>query len=196
MSISKQKIFDNHVLRLIHSKGFKAMTMRDIAQSMNCDVANIYNYTNSKAALLEKFLFDISHRFHDAADKILASQLSPEDKLKAIIRVHIQLSETRPYEVALLINEYRNLTPDQFKRFTALRDAYEHKIGALIQSGIEEGYFRPVNTAIMIPGILGCLRWMYDKFVDGRQHLNPFDIEENLVSFIIGGLRNTPNSNS
>ena len=48
----KRERFLQAVLQLIHEKGFKATTMRDIAEKLNFDVANIYNYIDSKQSLL------------------------------------------------------------------------------------------------------------------------------------------------
>ena len=53
----KRQRFLDEALKLIHEKGFKGMTMRNIAEKLNCDVANVYNYIENKQALLEERLF-------------------------------------------------------------------------------------------------------------------------------------------
>ena len=57
---TKREHFFNEALKLIHEKGFKATTMRDIAQRMNFDASNSYNYVKSKQEILESFLFKTS----------------------------------------------------------------------------------------------------------------------------------------
>lgn len=190
MAITKKEIFTNHVLRLIHSKGFKAMTMRDIADEMNCDVANIYNYTSSKNQLLEDLLFDISDAFHTQADQIIQSQLEAEEKVRAIVHLHVTLISTRPYEVALLINEWRNLEGEKLNVFNKRRKQYEIKISKLVKEGIEQDVFRAVDPSIIAGSILGSLRWLYDKFAASKTKLNPFDVEKEIAAFILSGIKN------
>lgn len=187
-AMTKQEIFDTIVLKLIHKKGFKAMTIRDIAKEVDCDVANIYNYTTSKSALLVKYLFDISHTFHQEADQIIASVMDPLDKLKAIIGLHVRLSHTRPLEVALLANEYRNLPSEQLKRFNSLRRNYEKKIKKLLEEGAACQQFSITDSEITTQAILGSLRWMYNHF-NTSQDLNPFDVESQLTDMILTGIR-------
>ena len=69
--MTKRERFLETSLKLINEKGFKATTMRDIAQKLNCEVANIYNYVDSKQSLLETYLFGISNEFHAAIDTII-----------------------------------------------------------------------------------------------------------------------------
>ncbi len=188
MSITKKEVFNRHVLKLIHNKGFKAMTMRDIASKMNCDVANVYNYTPSKKHILESYLFEISNSFHNGIDEIISSKLNAIDKMKAIIHLHIQLSSTYPFRVALLINEWRNLEGASFKKFTKKRKAYAVKIARILVDGMESKDFIKGDPHILADSILGSLRWLYDRFVDSKTKLNPFDVEKQLVSFIMNGI--------
>jgi len=60
----RRKRFFLIALQLINKKGYKAMTMRELATALDCDVSNIYNYIKSKHALLEQLLFEISNKFH------------------------------------------------------------------------------------------------------------------------------------
>ena len=59
----KKDLFFKETLKLIHEKGFRATTMRDIAERMNFEVANIYNYIDSKDALLENYVIGITKEF-------------------------------------------------------------------------------------------------------------------------------------
>ena len=80
---TKREQFFTTALQLFHEKGFKATTMRNIAERMSFDVANIYNYIDNKQSLLETYLFGISKEFHDGVEDVLASSYSPKEKLKA-----------------------------------------------------------------------------------------------------------------
>ncbi len=185
---TKKERFFATSLKLIHQKGFKATTMRDIAHELNFEVANIYNYINSKDSLLEHFIFEVSAEFHEALDNILDTSLSPEEKLRSVVASQIQLASKKPYELALLTNEWRNLKEPKKSRFLEERQAYEHKVSNIIQAGIDSGQFRPLNLEIITYTVTASLRWLHDNYANRETSLNPFEIEKQITDFILGGL--------
>lgn len=185
---TKKEKFFKESLKLIHEKGFKAVTMRDIAQRLDFEPANIYNYIDSKQALLELYLFDISYEFHDSLNNILRSSYSPEDKLKLIISTHILLTARKPYKMALLVNEWRNLKEPKLTEFIEGKKVYENKIRDVIAKGIEEGQFRPMDIEIATYSFLSSLRWIYDKYTDGESKINPFELEKQISDFVFTGM--------
>lgn len=185
---AKKEIFFEESLKLFHEKGFKATTMRDIARKMNFEVANIYNYIDSKSSLLEEYLFDISEKFHSSIDDIIASSYTPEEKLRLIISTHVRLTAKKPYEIALLVNEWRNLKEPKLNEFVTRRDAYEDKVKSVIKSGIEHNQFRIVNPDIITDLVLSTLRWLYDKYTDNNVKVNSVELEKEIADFIMSGL--------
>ncbi|WP_074410294.1 TetR family transcriptional regulator [Aquimarina megaterium] len=185
---AKKEIFFEESLKLFYEKGFKATTMRDIARKMNFEVANIYNYIDSKSSLLEEYLFDISEKFHSSIDDIIASSYTPEEKLRLIISTHVRLTAKRPYEIALLVNEWRNLKEPKLNEFVTKRDAYEDKVKSVIKSGIELKQFRIVNLDIITDLVLSTLRWLYDKYTDNNVKVNSVELEKEIADFIMSGL--------
>lgn len=191
MNIStKKEEFLQASLKLIHEKGFKATTMRDIAERMGFDVSNSYNYIKSKQEILESFLFRTSHEFHEAIDNVLGSSYSTPEKLKLIIATHIQVASKKPYEVALLVNEWRNLKEPRYKEFVSLRDSYEKKLGNLLKEGMESGVFKTMDIEIATAIILASIRWFYDRYADNQKGMNPIELERQIVEFLFNGISN------
>ncbi|MBT8384901.1 MAG: TetR family transcriptional regulator [Bacteroidia bacterium] len=186
--LSKKEKFLKETLKLFYSKGFKATTMRDIAKKLNFEVANIYNYIDSKQALLEDALFDISYTFHHSIDNILESSYSPEEKLKLIISSHIKLTVEKPYEMALMVNEWRNLKPEKLKKIIERKKDYENKVAMVLQEGIEHGHFRKMNVVITTKSLLSSLRWLYDEYPGSQTRFNPIEIEKQIIDFIFAGI--------
>ena len=77
MATERKTQFFEESLKLIHERGFKGTTMRDIAGRMDCDVANLYNFIKSKKDILEQSLFAINDEFHKGIDRIIDSGYSP-----------------------------------------------------------------------------------------------------------------------
>ncbi|WP_303318278.1 TetR/AcrR family transcriptional regulator [Flavivirga abyssicola] len=188
-TISKKEEFLQESLKLIHEKGFKATTMRDIAERLNFDVSNSYNYIKSKQEILESFLFRTSNEFHNSIDNVIASNYGVEDKLKLLISSHIQIASQKPYEVALLVNEWRNLKEPKYTEFVTLRSGYEKKVSDLIKEGIKSKIFKDMDIKIATSVVLASLRWFYDEYTtkDGVS-LNPIEFERQIVGYILSGI--------
>ncbi|GLU44585.1 TetR family transcriptional regulator [Allomuricauda sp. NBRC 101325] len=185
---TKREHFLEESLKLIHEKGFKATTLRDIAHKLDCEVANIYNYIDSKQSLLELHLFEVQQVFMDRMEQILDSTLSPKEQLQQLIASYIQISNARPFEQALIVNEWRYLSEPKLKEFQSKRKLYEQQLQTILKDGIELGEFRNMDIDIATQSILGSLRWVYTKFIDPDLKPNPIEIEKQLTNFIFGAI--------
>lgn len=182
---TKKERFLAVVLKLIHQKGFKATTMRNIAQELNFEVANVYNYIDSKQSLLEEYLFNIQDEFHNAIDPIIDSSHTETEKLSLVISSYIRITTKRPYEQALLVNEWRNLKEPKLQEFVQRRKAYEHKLQGIITAGVEQGQFRLLDVEIATQTILASLRWLHMRYLNTDAMPNPVEIDKQLTDFIL-----------
>jgi len=184
----RKKQFLDESLKMIHEKGYKATTMRDLADRMGFEVSNIYNFIDSKEALLESYLFQISEDFHTGIDHIVESSHSPTGKLEALISLNIRLTSTKPYQVGLLVNEWRNLKEPKLRKFTDRRAEYEEKVRNIIREGIESGEFRAFDMDIITHAVLSSVRWIYYWYTDHTEEANPIELEKQLTEFVLGGV--------
>lgn len=187
-SSTKKERFFEESLKLIHEKGFKATTMRDIASKLNFEVANVYNYIDSKNALLETYLFGMQDEFHHSLDDILGSSYDAKEKMRLVISSYIQITARRPYEQALLVNEWRNLKALKLEVFIARRQEYENKIKIIFQEGVDKGQFENIDVEIATATILAALRWLYKKYIDSTKKINSHEIEKQLTQLIFNGI--------
>lgn len=181
----KRERFLQAVLQLIHEKGFKATTMRDIAEKLNFDVANIYNYIDSKQSLLEIYLFNIQNEFHDSIDLIVHSSHTPQEKLRLFICSYLQITAKRPLEQALIANEWRNLKNPKLQEFIDRRIDYENKLKTIINEGVNKGQFRDIDVDITTHIIMSALRSQYIKYIEPETSVNTSEIEKEFSNFIL-----------
>lgn len=185
---AKKEQFLEVVLKLIHKKGFKATTMRDIAQELNFEVANVYNYIDSKQSLLEGYVFDTQDEFHNAIDLIIDSTSAPNEKLKLVVSTYIQITTKRPYEQALLVNEWRNLKEPRLQEFVSRRKEYENKVQGIISEGVEQGQFRDLNVSLATQTVLASLRWLHNRYLGEESTINLIETEKQILEFIFRGI--------
>lgn len=188
MGLNKREQFLADTLKLVYEKGFKATTMRDIAKNSNFEVPNVYNYIDSKEAFLEEHLFNIIVPFHEYLNQILESSYSPKEKLKFIVSKHVQLSIDKPYEVALFVYDWRNLTEPKLDEFKELRRTYLAKVGSIIKAGIDEGQFRSMNIEFATFLFFSSLRWLFNIIIHEEEKPNPIELDKQITDYIFSGM--------
>lgn len=184
----KKERFIITATELLSEKGYKAMTMRELAHRLDCDKSNIYNYISSKQNLLDKLLFEIADKFHIGISDIESSSYSALDKLKAIIRLHVKMTFENPYKMNIHANEWRFLDEERKTLFLKRRQQYEKKISAIVSEGINEKVFKSGKPNFIRNCILSSLRWLYTWKIDEKKNINPIEVEKNITEFILSGL--------
>jgi len=183
----KRERFFNESLKLFHEKGFKATTLRDIADKLDCEVPNIYNYIKSKQSFLEVCLFEVSADFHKGIDEIIQSSYTANEKILEVIRLHVRFSAQRPYEMSLHVNAWRNLKEPQLGKFLSERKAYEQKIQLIIKEGMKKGLFQKMELEVSTNLLLASVRWLYNYYVGGESKINALDMEKQISDFVLRG---------
>ncbi|MDW3645957.1 MAG: TetR/AcrR family transcriptional regulator [Bacteroidia bacterium] len=181
-------------LRLFFEKGYKATSMRNIADKLDIQAPTLYNYVKSKHDILENILFDIAGRFHKGMKDIYDSSYSPTEKLKAVVALNVRLTTDYPYHVYLLVAEWKHLNEDRRDDFLQNRKEYEGMLRNIISEGIEKGDFRSMNLEIAMEAILSSIRWLFHWYSrDKEDVLNPIELEKQMLDFILYGV-STQNS--
>ncbi|WBU89503.1 TetR/AcrR family transcriptional regulator [Cellulophaga omnivescoria] len=188
--LTKKELFFEKTLKLISEKGFKATTMRDIAHELNFEVANVYNYIDSKESLLEDYLFSTLEEFVVYLDNIMNSSYSPVEKLKFVISKHAQYAINKPYEVALFVYEWRNLKGDKLQEFKEKRSNYMYTVRQIIEEGISEGQLREMDGEFATFMFFSSMRWLFSMITNDDIKVNPIEIEKQLTDFIFKGIEN------
>lgn len=176
-------------LRLFQEKGFKATTMRDIAMRLNIEAPTIYNYVPSKQALLDRLVFEIANKFLEGMQFINQSSYNPIEKLKALINLNVRLTSEYPYQVALLVSNWKHLAPDRMTAFLENRGAYESAFRGIVEAGIREGHFRDMDAEIATFSILSSIRWLFNWYIQQKVQVNPIELEKQLTEFILKGIQ-------
>ncbi|NNF32910.1 MAG: TetR family transcriptional regulator [Saprospiraceae bacterium] len=185
--MTKKEHFNNVVLSLIHERGFKATTMRDIASALKCDVSNLYNYISSKQVFLEELLFMMNDQFHTRIDQIMQSNLTPDKQLQEVIRMYVEFSHQQPREVGILLNEWKHLRGEQLARFNKEKHKFEKKISAIIKNGIKSGHFKSLNVRLITHFMLSSLRML---FIHSEINKNTLQLQSEISEYILHGISN------
>jgi AcrR family transcriptional regulator len=158
-----EKIF-NAVFSIACKKGFQAMSMRDLSQKAGMSLGALYAYFPGKEKLLDIIQTQGWFIIKKDLEQISKTHEDPRNKLKAVIKTHIFLSELfRPWFYFTFM-EARNI-----KEVKSMEEYTQKILTDILVLGEEQGIFKPGDhelTASMIKAMQQewyLRRWKYRK---------------------------------
>ncbi len=163
-----EKIF-NAVFEITYTKGFQAMSMRDLSSETGLSMGALYGYFSSK----DELLGIIQRQGRTMVKRVLADfsemEEDPVDKLSSAIKAHIFLSElARPWFFFTFM-EARNLNEEELKAVLFMESYTENVLMEILELGEKKGVFKKGNhtlTASLIKSMQQdwyLKRWKYAK---------------------------------
>lgn len=163
-----EKILDA-VFAIAYEKGFQAMGMRDLSRATGMSLGSLYAYFPGKEELLAIIQTQGWRMLRRDLDLAVRDIPHPWDKLKAVIRAHLFLSELFRPLFYFTFMEARNIHPAGVEAVKSM-EAYTQRILIdILDAGEQQGLFKPGNhdlTASMIKAMQQewyLKRWKYRK---------------------------------
>lgn len=112
---------------VIARRGFRAASIREIADAAGLSLAGLYHYVGGKEELLFLVLDHHLDSLIAALDGALAAARTPEAKLLALIRAHLEFAFQRPGALKV-INRDHDLLPEPHRgEIARKRQRYVHR---------------------------------------------------------------------
>ncbi|MFD1017521.1 TetR/AcrR family transcriptional regulator [Winogradskyella rapida] len=172
--------------KLFKEKGYSAVTMRDLATTMNMKAASLYNHISSKQEILEKIIMRIARKFSVGMTAVKSSNDSCIVKLKKIIALHVEVSSQNIYGMAALNHDWMHLEA-QLGPYKKLRSDYENDFKEILKEGIAAGEISPIKPDVMMFSILTTLRSLY-LWIPKKEVIHLEELTNNLSKILINGI--------
>lgn len=142
------RIIDS-TLRLTRSKGFHAMSLRDLSADTGMSIGGLYAYIRGKDDLVHLIqlhgMLLTRRTLHAYTDGIT----EPWKRLQAAIRSHVYLSEVMRPWFYFSFMETRNLPAPHKEEAIAIEREVEDIIHDIIADGIAQGVFRQIDARLL-----------------------------------------------
>lgn len=184
---NKRQIILEEAAKLFKLKGFGGTSMRDLAGEVGMEAASMYNHIKSKDEILEHLCFHVSNTYIAQLAEVERMPGTNGEKLKALLRRHINLMLEDGAAVSVANNDWKYLTDSKLQQFKDARKQYEKGFAALIESGIAAGEFQPVNASVALFTILSAVRWVELWYRPGRG-VTAQELEEDIMTILLNGL--------
>lgn len=188
MEVSKRKAEILTVAsKMFRERGYSAVSMRDIAQALDIKAASLYNHIHSKQEILSEVVMVIAREFVVGIDEIAITDSSAIDKLKKLIKLHIEITLRDPDEMASVNNDWMHLNDKEKHDYIKMRDHYEECFRKIVKEGIEQGELQDINVDVIIFSMLSTLRTLY-LWYGRKKTIKAEVLKEDLTKTLLQGI--------
>ncbi len=158
--------------KLMVEKGFGGTSMGDIARAMRLTKAGLYHYISGKQDLLFRIMLYAMDEVERCVIEPSREIADPEERLREIMRLHIQGAIEHGLELSILLQEMNHLNSVQQAEVLERKKAYRSHIQEALkvldmQDRLREMDIR-IGTKHIMNTLLGIARW-YPNEIDAPE---------------------------
>lgn len=187
-SSNKREIIIENAAKLFREKGFKAASMRELANAVGVEAASLYNHIESKNELLVEICFNVAHHYTNNIARIEKEDCIIIRKIEKLLRFHIKERVINFEEVYVTDRDWRHMEEPNLSEYREMRRSYRKRFAAIVQEGIDRKEIKKIdaNNAVMIfiNAIAAVDQW--HRIV---HKVNSQDLEDNIITILIDGIK-------
>ncbi|MBI3690055.1 MAG: TetR family transcriptional regulator KstR2 [Mycolicibacterium aromaticivorans] len=170
-------------------RGLKATTVRDIADSAGILSGSLYHHFKSKEQMVEEVLRDFLDWLFAKYEQIAATEASPLERLKGLFLASFEAIEHRHAQVVIYQDEAKRLTSLPQFDFVEARNKEQRKMWLdLLNSGVEQGYFRPDIDVDVVYRFIRDTTWVSVRWYQPGGPLTAEEVGRQYLSIVLGGI--------
>lgn len=143
--------------RLFAEKGFLETSMREIAEATGMGKSTLYDYFKTKDDILVSYFENEINAITALVEEIDKTNAPAVEKLRQTMIAHLDYLLANKTLYLKLTIEAQRLGMESQKRIQISRHAYQDMVCKMIEDGIKEGSFRPVDPMLTMRIVLGAL---------------------------------------
>ncbi len=179
---------------LFWQKGYHATSMKDIANACNCKPANLYNYFKNKEDILYEVIRSITDQGVSSIKYLEKDEeTSPVEQLRSLIKSHFSfLASMKQSSILLSDTGIKDLSREHQKEIIKLRDTYDRILRKIIQRGIDEGYFTPIDIQV-VSNLIASIVVRSSIWFSNKGRLTVDDVGEIMFNFVYNSIKKNNN---
>ena len=187
-NLSRKDVIVNKAATLFREKGYKAASMRDLAEAVGVEAASLYNHIKSKSELLHELVFSVANKFVMKLDEIESESISSLDKMEKILRFHITEMIHHYEEVYVSDREWKHLSDPYLSNYQNQRRVYRKRLAAIIEEGIRNKEIKAIDAPTVVLIFLHAVSGI-ESWHRSTKKITAEELEKNMVGILIDGLK-------
>jgi AcrR family transcriptional regulator len=184
---SRKDIIVEKAANLFKEKGYKAASMRDLAEVVGVEAASLYNHIKSKSELLHVICLDVANRFTNMIDEVEVEDMPAIDKIGKLLRFHIREMLNNYEDVIVSDREWKHLSDPYLSNFRHQRRTYRKRFAGIIEEGIRKKEIKKIDASTAVLIMLHAVSGI-ESFHRSKQKISAKELEENMVTILLNGL--------
>ena len=177
---------------LFGEKGYHNTTTAEIAESAGVAAGTIYIYFSSKEELLVAVFEEFLGTHMDRLREGIATEATPEAKLKRLLRLGLELMEQNPDSARIFLSQLRQSTSMIKMVVKRSSRAYKDIIEGILEQGIREGFCRQMNVRSAASMLFGAYQSLVLDWVADDCSYRLADYADELADFVLKGVGCAP----
>ena len=161
---AKRAAILSQAAKLFNTKGSRATTLLDIAESLGLTKTSLYYYVKTKEELIYQCYMATLDRHHKTLDEVTLLHAKPVDRARAFFRMHFEgwrsAQEGKSSHIAVLL-EIASLKGEHRTRVEARYIKMFKRLRENIRDGIEDGSIRACDSTSVTRAMIGSVDWVY-----------------------------------
>jgi len=186
---SRKEVIVSKAATLFREKGFKAASMRDLAEAVGVEAASLYNHIKSKTELLHELCFGVANRFMHHMDEVESKKTNSISKVEELVRFHINEMINHYEEVYVSDREWKHLSDPYLSNFQNQRRMYRKRFAAIIEAGIRNKEIKAIDAPTAVLIILHAIGGI-ESWHRSTQKIDAAALTSNMITILVGGLKN------
>ena len=187
-NISRKDVIVSKAATLFREKGYKAASMRDLAEAVGVEAASLYNHIKSKSELLHELVFSVANKFVIKMDEIESENISSLEKMEKLLRFHITEMIHNYEEVYVSDREWKHLSDPYLSNYQNQRRVYRKRIAAIIEEGIRNQEIKKIDAPTVVLIFLHAVSGI-ESWHRSTKKISAAELEQNMVAILIDGLK-------
>lgn len=175
-------------IEIFSSRGYRATSMKDLADQVNLSKSTLYHYFNSKQDLLVAIYDEVMLENMVAARRISQGIQSPADSLRQMLADRVSYTCHNHRILQIFHEEEAELPKRLMKKVLESRRAYQMVMVDLLEKGLAEGVFEFSSTPMIVANcLLGACNWSY-KWYNPDGPKTPEQLGDEVAELLMGAI--------
>ena len=173
--------------KLFAYKGFKATSMREIAEQSGITKATIYHYFKNKEEILFTIMNEAMERAYANLEEINLSKMNSKEKFREILKFYIKYYAGNQEGLILLVNEQNYLTEEHRKILINKQRKYVKFIYALLENLKREKFIKNIPFSVITFAFFGMVHYTI-KWYKSNGNIDLDTLADYFIEILLHGI--------
>lgn len=173
--------------KVFAQRGYHATSTMELCEANGIGKGALYYYIGSKEQLLAAIHDRVMDEVMLGADRVALADGSPPELLAMLGEELLDVIFRFPDHVWVFLHDFPALTGKNAEMFRQRRRAYERRVEAVFEKGIESGDFRPFDTRLAVTAWLGMHNYTY-LWLRAGGHFSVKDVAKSFADIFVWGV--------